>query len=211
MSENVRVFVGDLAKPLHWPARCPRCGAAQDLVESKNRLGRVKSMWGNRVTTQLVYFGVPMCRRHALPTRVANRLLERSPLPYLLLRLPVLLSFLVLALLLELPGGGRALVKPGASSWVLILIGVGGLAVLMWARWMTSFQPLGFVSDTHGKVIELRIADRDYAADFKRLNPDATDPSATRQPPWFKRTWPWQLLVIGLFVAYLAYITFAYR
>ena len=209
MPEVVRVALVDNAMTVAWPPRCPRCGAEGKLVPSTNRVSQVKSVRPglNSVTvrSRVMEVSVPMCERHAGINSTANFILEKSTLMTGLRVLSYLGLFFLLEMLLglvrdrtawqRLPDLGAFLVFPALSL---------GCVAIWWARQNTSVWPKRFDPDM--EVLEIQFADERYARHFKRANRDATDSQATAAPPWYMRSLTWKLVVLGVFVLFMAHL-----
>lgn len=208
MPQIVRVALGDNLPPLKWPACCPECGTTKMLEKMTTRLGRVKSVrpdLGGSLTVknEVMYLTYFICPDHAAETRWANRLLEKSPVMYLLRFIFYFGAIFALALLLaprrlsSFPDLGALLVLP--------VLGVVGVTSLIWAHMATSLWPMRFDPDQDVMIIRFRQAP--YATKFRVMNLEATSSANTEELPWFKRKLLWQLLAAAaLFVALMKFL-----
>ncbi|QJR10587.1 hypothetical protein DSM104443_01651 [Usitatibacter rugosus] len=212
MTEVVRVSVGEDVESFSWPPRCARCGKAKPLKGSTSRVGRVKSMrpnlaGGMTMKSDVLYLTAPMCTAHAGSNELANKILEKSPL-MLLLRAIVYIGFLYFVLFalraVVDPKAIRRLFELGVLA-LLPFIGFFGILLLYWARKNTSVWPVRFDPDMD--VVEVRFSDAEYAEDFRKANPDATDTDVTGPPPWYMRSLLWKVVIIVAFLFYMFRMT----
>ena len=211
MPEIVRVAITDNSVNIAWPPRCPRCGEEKRLVPSTNRVSRLKSVRPNlggglTMRSDVMYMSVPMCERHAGTNRLANLILQRSPLWAGLRALSWLgLAMLVSVLVGLILHGGFGNIADMGAFLLLPLIGiVGGLAI-WWARKNTSVWPKRFDPDMD--VLEIQFANERYARHFRRANRDATDSQLTAPPLWYMRSLLWKIVAVVVLIIWLARLT----
>ncbi|MGR9013614.1 MAG: hypothetical protein ACU83U_08215 [Gammaproteobacteria bacterium] len=216
MSEKVRLAVTDGDDPIVWPKYCPKCGTRDSLLNVNARVGQVKSMRPNlhggwTMKSNVLYFSFPMCGQHAKSTRVANLLLEKSPLMYLLRAFAYMGFVPILPLFIALVSGQRTLEQllnptnpPPTFFMVLMLYGIVMVAAVIWARLSTAVWPRDFDPDMN--VINIHFSDVSYAQDFKRANPVATDEWLTASPPWYKRSLLWKVVIIIGFLVWMSHL-----
>ncbi|MFZ6748800.1 hypothetical protein [Undibacterium sp. Ren11W] len=203
MSKIVRVAIQEDVPQLVWPACCPKCGTTEKLVNTTSRIGRVKSirpnlLGGMTMKSDVLYLSFPTCQKHAQQTHWANTILEKSPLMQLL----QLLIYMAALFALPLITRPKAFIADLGWFALIPVIGLLGVACLVWARRSSSVWPMHFDPDMD--VIAIRFLDEDYAAKFRLANRKATSNSLTQAPPWYKRGLIWKLLVVGLFIAFMA-------
>lgn len=216
MSEKVRLAVTDEDNQIVWPEYCPKCGARNSLLNVNARVGQVKSIRPNldggwTMKSDVLYFSFPMCEQHAKSTRVANLLLEKSPLMYLL-RFFAYLGFMpVLPMFAALVTGTKSLEQllnpanpPPTFFTVMMFYGMVMVAAVIWARLSTAVWPKDFDPDMN--VINIHFSDVSYAQDFKRANPNATDEWLTAPPPWYKRSLLWKVVIIIGFLVWMSHL-----
>lgn len=203
MTETVRVAIAEELPPLDWPPCCAQCETKGALVAVGSRLGRVKSVrpnWSGGLTlrSDILYLSFPMCRQHAGATAWANRILGNSPVAGLI-RMIVYGGLLFVLPLLIRPA--RFVADVGWFS-LYPLLGVAGVAAIVWAKWTAAVLPVRFDPDMD--VVEIRFRNEDYATKFRIFNRKATSSSLTEALPWYKRALPWKIVVLGLFFAFMA-------
>lgn len=206
MPQIVKVALGDNQPPLKWPACCPECGTTKMLEKMTTRLGRVKSVpptlaGGLSVKNGVMYLTYFICPDHAAETRWANRLLEKSPVMYLLRLIFYVGAIFALALLF----GSRPLSSFPDLGALLVLpaLGIAGVTSLIWAHMATSLWPMRFDSD-QGEII-IRFRQAPYATKFRVMNLEATSSANTEELPWFKRKLVWQLVFMALLTVAMIY------
>ncbi len=207
MPQIVRVALDSNRPPLQWPACCPECGTTKMLEKMTTRLGRVKSVpsmlaGGLSVKNEVMYLTYFICPDHAAETRWANRLLEKSPVMYLLRFIFYVGAILALALLF----GPRRLANFPELGALLVLpvLGLVGVPSLIWAHMATSLRPMYFDLERGWMIIRFRQAP--YATKFRVMNLETTSSVNTEELPWFKRKLVWQLaLMTVLSVAMIYY------
>ena len=145
---------------------------------------------------------VPMCQPHADANDAANMILERSPVMSALRGLVwfALAKFGLVMLAAVRHGGFNP--HRGFVAVLCFLVGFGGVVAIRWALANAAVQPLGFDPDM--RVLKLRFADEDYAADFRAANAGDTDPAVTAPPPWYERSFVWEIGVPLLLLLWLA-------
>nr|WP_315487088.1 hypothetical protein [uncultured Undibacterium sp.] len=206
MPQTVRVAIGEDFPPLKWPACCPECGTTKMLEKMTTRIGRVKSMRPNlgsslSVKNEVMYLTYFICPDHAAETRWANRLLEKSPVMYLLRFISYFGAIFALALLLG-PRRLSSFLELGALL-ALPVLGIIGVSSLIWAQMATTLWPIRF--DPDQDVIIIRFRQAPYATKFRVMNLDATSSANTEELPWFKRKLVWQLVLVALLTAAMIY------
>jgi len=206
MPQTVRVAIGEDFPPLNWPACCPECGTTKMLEKMTTRIGRVKSVRPNlggslSVKNEVMYLTYFICPDHAAETRWANRLLEKSPVMYLLRFISYFGAIFALALLLG-PRRLSSFLELGALL-ALPVLGIIGVSSLIWAQMATTLWPIRF--DPDQDVIIIRFRQAPYATKFRVMNLDATSSANTEELPWFKRKLVWQLVLVALLTAAMIY------
>lgn len=205
MSQLVRVAIGADFPEIQWPACCPECGTTKSLIRNISRLGRVKSIRPNlagglTMKSEIMYLNYWICPAHAAETRWANLLLDKSPLMYLIRFIFYVGALFALALLL---GPRRLSTFPELGPLLALpLIGIFGVTSLIWARIATSLRPIRF--DPDQDVIEIQFRQAPYATRFRVMNREATSSQNTEETPWFRRSIVWKVIVIVLFIAFMA-------
>ena len=206
MADIVRIAL-NTPGPLKWPQRCPRCGAAGDLlwrdvrVVRNNRGPRNRSMRGPSFllyTQETIRLPVPMCRVHADTNQAGGRLLDRD-VAMIVLRASIHVSLLCLlaSAWIALRSGFASFAAFGDVSvgwWAWCLYGVAGLCVLRWARQVAWVRPIRL--DPDYDIAVMRFKDEDYARAFKRMNHQATSGAAVGQRPVWLRMTPMKALVL---------------
>lgn len=206
MPQTVRVAIGENFPPLKWPACCPECGTTTMLEKSTSRLGRVKSVRPNLgggliVKSEVMYLSYLICPDHVAETRWANRLLEKSPVMYLLRFICYVGVVFALALLL---GPRRLSSFPELGALLALpVLGIIGVSSLIWAHMATTLWPIRF--DPDQDVIIIRFRQAPYATKFRVMNLEATSSANTEALPWFKRKLLWQLVLMALLTAAVIY------
>ncbi|MES2040028.1 MAG: hypothetical protein V4495_19595 [Pseudomonadota bacterium] len=206
MPQIVRIAIQEDIPPLVWPPCCPKCGATGKLYKTTSRLGRVKSvrpnlLGGMTMKSDILYLTFPGCQKHASETDLANIILDKSPL----MRLLHLMIFMAALFTLPLITRPKAFIADFSWYALLPLIGLLGIAGIVSARRVSSVWPMRFDPDMD--VISIRFIDEDYAVKFRLANRKATSNDLTDALPWYQRGLIWKLLVIGLFIAFLAKLT----
>lgn len=146
------------------------------------------------------YLSFPACEQHSSSNKWANRILEKSPLMFYLRAIVYIGAIFGLAVLIALATTPGTFSRLGDMGALLIfpIVGWLGIATILWARRTTSVWPIRFDPDMD--VIEIRFSDAGYAAEFRRLNRDATDEQLTKAPRWYLRALPWKVLIIVVFL-----------
>ena len=205
MSQIVRVAIGEDFPEIQWPTCCPECGTSKSLIRNTTRLGKVKSIrpnlqGGMTMKSEVMYLNYWICPEHAAETRWANRLLEKSPVMHLIRFIFYLGALFAIGLLL----GPRRLATFSELGPLLALplIGILGVASLIWARIATSLWPIRF--DPDQDVIEIQFRQAPYATRFRVMNREATSAQNTEETPWYKRSLLWKVVVIVLFLMFMA-------
>lgn len=93
MSDVVRIALNQTENgQIHWPKRCPRCGATESLVNVEARVGVQHKEGGFsvnpttallRMRTETTEFSFPVCKQHAFANELGIRILEKSLIPNL--------------------------------------------------------------------------------------------------------------------------------
>lgn len=203
MATTVRVAINDDLPPLVWPLCCPKCGSTESLVQTTSRLGRVKSIrpnltGGMTMKSDILHLSFPMCEKHAQETGLANLILANSPV----LQLLRLICFM--GALFALPFFLGPVKFIGQFGWFSLfpLLGVIGILAIIWAKRASSLRPTRFDPDMD--VFEVQFSDEDYATQFRIKNRKATSSSLTEAPPWYMRSLLWKVVVILLFLGFIA-------
>jgi len=200
MPENVPIALHTPGS-LQWPERCPRCGAAGDLVWRDAKVVRNNQSPGNRrsgvgywYVQESVRLPVPACRAHADTNQVGGALLGRD-VKAIVLRASIYVSLLCLGGWLWSAFRGVAAFRDMAVAWWLwCLWGVLGVPVLLWARQAAWVRPLRL--DPDHDIAFLRFKDAGYARDFRRMNARATTGAAVSVTPVWRRMTPMKALVL---------------
>lgn len=205
MSQLVRVAIGENFPEIQWPACCPECGTTKSLIRNTSRLGKVKSIRPNlqgglTMKSEVMYLNYWICPQHAAETRWANRLLEKSPAMHLIR----FIFYVGVVFAIGLIFGPRRLETfPDLGPLLALpLIGILGVASLIWARIATSLWPIRF--DPDQDVIEIQFRQAPYATRFRVMNREATSAQNTEETPWYKRALLWKVIVIVLFFMFMA-------
>ena len=203
MSQIVRVAIQEDIPQLVWPKCCPKCGASGKLFKTTSRIGRVKSlrpnlMGGMTMKSDVLYLSFPGCAKHAQQTGLANTILEKSPLMQLIHLMIYMATLFALPLIMR----PKAFIADFGWYSLIPVVGVLGVASIVWARRVSSVWPIRFDPDMD--VIVIRFLDEEYAVKFRLANRQATNNDLTAAPPWYQRALIWKLLVIGVFIAFMA-------
>ena len=203
MTEIIRVALTDELPQLAWPPCCPKCGTKVSLVSTTSRLGRVKSirpnlLGGMTMKSDILYLSYPICEKHAQEAYWANMILDKSPLAQLLRLLAYFGAFFALSFIVR----PKTFISDFGWFSLYPLIGLLGVAAIVWAKKATSVWPMRFDPDMD--VFEIRFLDEGYASKFRLLNREATSSSLTEAPPWYMRSLIWKIVIIGIFIALMA-------
>lgn len=214
MPTPVRIAVFEDLPPMRWPNACSTCCDKTALEGVTVRVGRVKSVRPNllggwSMKSDVIYLTVPVCKAHRTVNKLAHVLLEKGPLMLLIRGLSYLLgligALLLVTSLVRLDFQG--LLNTFHSSPPFFLMSMGGLAASLLFFWLKRQVGVRVVRlDPDLDVIHLLFRDARYAKAFQRANPEATDAIMTAPPPWYRRTLTHKLLVIAVFMAFMAYL-----
>ncbi|MFZ6870575.1 hypothetical protein ACO0LF_00720 [Undibacterium sp. Di27W] len=214
MSEVVHVALNRLDGGIHWPGRCPACGATGRLSNVKAYIVRSTGSYNVvsvSIGEQVSSIDFPMCATHASSNEWALTLLEGGvfmtvlrSLVYFSLFLSCFFLYQKLAHHMVLLDVANFLGIGKVGTIIFFVFGWLGYLTVLWAKRNANVRPLKFKEN--GKVLAIRFLNRQYAADFKRANPRATQ--KLRKPPttFFGNAWFWIVLCIVAAPAALFYL-----
>ena len=148
------------------------------------------------------------CKQHALPNEIGIRILEKTPLMYLL-RWLTYYAFICITLMLvqigyrhesplkfffEIPLGFR----------YSMLFGLLGVILVIWAKKVSSVLPIRFDADMD--VVEIRFSDEVYAKEFRIANPLVTLKLLTDRPSFFLRPSILKILCVVALLVFISYM-----
>lgn len=214
MAENVRIALNAGIDAISWPKRCPRCGRKDKLISVDSRVVRLSAhaptKFGSMLTirSETVHLSFLACDQHAHQNEIGVRILEKTPLMSLL-RLLAYVAFTFDALLLF-----QVVYRHESLSTLFhdtptffrfgLLYGLVGVALIVWARRVSSVRPIRMDADMD--VIDIRFSDEKFAGEFRKANPRATSRQLTDRPPFFMRPLFWKIACVVALLAFVGHM-----
>jgi len=214
MSEVVHIALNRLDGGINWPGRCPACGATGRLSNVKAYIVRSTASY-NVVSVSIgekeSSINFPMCETHASSNEWALTLLEGGvfmtvlrALVYFSLFMSCFFLYQKLAHHMVLLDVANFLGIGKVGTIIFFAFGWLGYLTVLWAKRNANVRPLKFKEN--GKVLTIRFLNRQYAADFKRANPRATQKLKKPSTTFFRNPWFWIILCIGAASVALFYL-----
>ncbi|MET3130631.1 hypothetical protein AAKU55_000888 [Oxalobacteraceae bacterium GrIS 1.11] len=206
MAETVRVAVNQ-GDTISWPKRCPKCGSTENLIAVECSPARESfSYWGTHasVRTESVQLTFFACNRHAYANEVGIFLLKKTAVMFFLRMLIYAVFMMIPLAIVQLVSRQMPLsyYTHNSAALYLMLFGLLGVVLILWARSAASVLPLRLDADRD--IVIIRFADNTYARDFKRANPRSTHRLLTRAPPFFMRPDFWKVILVVLAVFFIS-------
>ena len=163
------------------------------LQEVRCRVARTSvalpTSFGNYIPfkSEILRLSFRACKQHALPNEIGIRILEKTPLMYLLRWLAYYAFICIVLMFVHIGNQHESLLKFFFGTPLIfryfMLFGLLGVILVVWARKVSRVWPIRI--DADADVVEIRFSDEIYAKDFRIANPLVTLKLLTDSPPFF--------------------------